>query len=49
MEYLFMLSLILVVVLSAVNYFGQQTKKVAENAASTIQNATQNNSQQTGP
>ena len=40
MEYLFVISLILVVVLSAVNYFGQETKKVADQASAAIQNAT---------
>jgi len=40
MEYLFMISLILVVLISGVNYFGQQTKKVAEDASNAIQNAT---------
>jgi Flp pilus assembly pilin Flp len=45
MEYLFVASLILVVLLSGVNYFGQQTKKIADDAATTIQNATQKNNQ----
>lgn len=40
MEYLFMLSLIAVLMMSGVNYFGQQTKKVADDASTAIQNAT---------
>jgi hypothetical protein len=41
MEYLFMASLILVVVMIGVDYFGQQTKKVSDKTNTAIQNATQ--------
>ncbi len=43
MEYLFVASLILVALMTGVNYFGQETRKVAEGAAAAIQNATQKN------
>ena len=40
MEYLFVLSLILVVALYAIGYFGQSTKATAEKASEAINKAT---------
>jgi Flp pilus assembly pilin Flp len=41
MEYLFMLSLILLVVITTVGYLGQTTKKLSEANSEAIQNATE--------
>ncbi len=49
MEYLFALSLILVVAMAGIGYFGQQTKKVAESSGAAIQNATQQQQPATSP
>ncbi len=43
MEYLFVLSLIFVVAMTGISYFGQATKKTADAASEAIQNATQKN------
>ena len=43
MEYLFVVSLIIVVAIIGINYLGQQTKATLDNSNSTIQNATNGN------
>jgi len=41
MEYLFVLSLILVVAMTGIGYFGQKTKDTTQKASDAISNATQ--------
>jgi len=43
MEYLFVVSLIIVVAIIGINYVGQQTKATLDNSNSTIQNAINGN------
>jgi Flp pilus assembly pilin Flp len=43
MEYLFVLSLIFIVAMTAINYLGQATKKLTEGSSNAIQKATQGN------
>jgi len=43
MEYLFVLSLIFVVAMTGIGYFGQATKEVADAAAAALQKATEGN------
>jgi len=41
MEYLFVLSLIIIVAMTGINYLGQATKKLTEGSSNAIQKATQ--------
>jgi hypothetical protein len=41
MEYLFVLSLIIIVAMTGIGYFGQKTKETTQKASDAITNATQ--------